>query len=113
MAEHEANGGLLAQFSDALAQAVETAGRSVVAVKARRRFPGSGVLWAPAGTPPAVVDRLAGVLAKVLATPEMKARFAAQGTEVFLLPPKEFAAYVQADAKRLTDLIKSANIQGE
>jgi len=50
MAEHETSGGLLAQFSDALAQAVETAGRSVVAVKARRRFPGSGVLWAPAGT---------------------------------------------------------------
>jgi tripartite-type tricarboxylate transporter receptor subunit TctC len=70
-------------------------------------------ITAPASTPPAVVDRLAGVLAKVLATPEMKARFAAQGTEVFLLPPKEFAAYVQADAKRLTDLIKSANIQGE
>jgi len=29
------------------------------------------------------------------------------------LPPKEFAAYVHEDAKRLTDLIKSANIQGE
>jgi hypothetical protein len=29
------------------------------------------------------------------------------------LPPKAFAAYVQTDAKRLTDLIKSANIQGE
>jgi tripartite-type tricarboxylate transporter receptor subunit TctC len=29
------------------------------------------------------------------------------------LPPEEFAAYVQEDAKRLTDLIKSANIQGE
>jgi S1-C subfamily serine protease len=50
MAEHETNAGLLAQFSDTLAEAVETAGRSVVAVKARRRFPGSGVLWAPAGT---------------------------------------------------------------
>jgi hypothetical protein len=30
-----------------------------------------------------------------------------------LLRPKEFAAYVQEDAKRLTDLIMSANIQGE
>ena len=68
---------------------------------------------APAGTPPAIVDRLAAVLGKVLASPEIKAKFAAQGTEVFLLPPKEFAAYVQEDAKRLTDLIKSANIQGE
>jgi S1-C subfamily serine protease len=41
---------LLAQFSDDLAQAVDTAGLAVVAVKARRRVPGSGVLWTPAGT---------------------------------------------------------------
>jgi S1-C subfamily serine protease len=46
----DAPGGLLAQFSDDLARAVETAGRAVVAVKARRRVPGSGVLWSPAGT---------------------------------------------------------------
>src|SRR5215210_257655 len=49
MAEQSTRGGLLAQFSDDLAQAVETAGQAVVAVKARRRVPGSGVLWAPAG----------------------------------------------------------------
>jgi len=42
-----------------------------------------------------------------------KAKLAAQGTEVFQLPPKAIAAYVQTAAKRLTDLIKSANIQGE
>jgi tripartite-type tricarboxylate transporter receptor subunit TctC len=70
-------------------------------------------ITAPAGTPPAIVDRLASVLGKVLSSPEIKARLAAQGTEIFLLPPKEFAAYVQADGKRLTDLIKSADIQGE
>jgi len=68
---------------------------------------------APAGTPPAIVDKLATTLAKVLGSPEIKARFAQQGTEVFLLPPKEFEAYVRTDAKRLTDLIKTANIQGE
>src|SRR6478735_8861509 len=70
-------------------------------------------ITAPAGTPPAIVEQLASVLGKVLTSPEIKAKFAAQGTEVFLLPPKEFATYVQEDAKRLTDLIKSANIQGE
>jgi S1-C subfamily serine protease len=41
--------GLLARFSDDLADAVEAAGRRVVAVKARRRVPGSGVLWNAAG----------------------------------------------------------------
>jgi tripartite-type tricarboxylate transporter receptor subunit TctC len=70
-------------------------------------------ITAPAGTPPAIVDRLASVLDKVLSSPETKARLAAQATEIFLLPPKELAAYVQADGERLTDLIKSANIQGE
>jgi tripartite-type tricarboxylate transporter receptor subunit TctC len=70
-------------------------------------------ITAPAGTPAAIVDRLASVLGKVLASPDIKAKFAAQGTEVFLLPPKEFAVYVQEDARRLTGLIKSANIQGE
>jgi tripartite-type tricarboxylate transporter receptor subunit TctC len=68
---------------------------------------------APAGTSPAIVDRLAAVIGKVLTSSDIKARFAAQGTEIFLLPPKEFAAYVQTDARRLADLIKSANIQGE
>jgi S1-C subfamily serine protease len=46
----DTTGGLLAQFSDDLARAVEMAGRAVVVVKARRRVPGSGVLWSPAGT---------------------------------------------------------------
>ncbi len=37
--------GLLASLSDELAGAVERAGRSVVAVNGRRRFPGSGIAW--------------------------------------------------------------------
>src|SRR5215210_2823559 len=50
MSESGTEGGVLARFSDDLASAVETAGQLVVAVKARRRVPGSGVLWNPAGT---------------------------------------------------------------
>jgi len=41
------SGGPLAALSDDLAAAVETAGRSVVAVHARRRIPASGVVWQP------------------------------------------------------------------
>jgi S1-C subfamily serine protease len=50
MSGTETEGGVLARFSDDLAGAVETAGQLVVTVKARRRVPGSGVLWSPAGT---------------------------------------------------------------
>ena len=52
-------------------------------------------ITAPAGTPPAIVDKLAATLTKVLNSPDIKAKFAQQGTEVFLLQPKEFEAYVR------------------
>lgn len=39
--------GVLAQLSDALAAAVERAGRSTVTVHARRRVPASGIIWQP------------------------------------------------------------------
>jgi S1-C subfamily serine protease len=39
--------GVLASVSDELAGAVERAGRSVVAVHGRRRFPASGLAWRP------------------------------------------------------------------
>jgi S1-C subfamily serine protease len=41
--------GVLAAFSDKLAEAVERAGGSVVRVEARRRQPASGVVWGPDG----------------------------------------------------------------
>jgi serine protease DegQ len=40
-------GGLLAALSNDLAAAVDTVGRAVVAVHARRRIPSSGVVWQP------------------------------------------------------------------
>src|SRR5438876_711597 len=41
--------GVLAAFSDQLAQAVERTGNSVVRVEARRRYPSSGVAWTADG----------------------------------------------------------------
>lgn len=40
-------GGLLAALSNDLAAAVDTVGRAVVAIHARRRIPSSGVVWRP------------------------------------------------------------------
>jgi tripartite-type tricarboxylate transporter receptor subunit TctC len=67
----------------------------------------------PAGTPPAIVERLAAAFEQVLGSPDVKAKLASQGAEVFYLPPKRFAAYLADDAARLTKLIKSAHITGE
>jgi tripartite-type tricarboxylate transporter receptor subunit TctC len=70
-------------------------------------------ITAPAATPKPVVEKLTAVISKVLTSPDAVAKLTSQGAEIFLLPPKEFADYLQADAGRLTRLIKSANIQAE
>lgn len=49
MSEETSGAGVLAQFSDGLAAAVERAGGSVVRVEARRRQPASGVVWGEGG----------------------------------------------------------------
>ena len=68
---------------------------------------------APAGTPQAIVDRLAAAFQKSVNAPDIKAKLAAQGVETFYLGPKDFMAYLSDDAKRMSDLIKSANIKAE
>jgi len=68
---------------------------------------------APAGTPPAVVDKLSAAFEKSLASPEVKRKLAAQGVETFFLSPQDFVAYLDTDAKNLNQLIKSANIKVE
>ncbi len=70
-------------------------------------------LVAPAGLPKPVLDRLAAELAKVLATPEIRAKFAAAGSEVRSRGPEEFAAFVRADNAKWSALIKQRNIKLE
>jgi tripartite-type tricarboxylate transporter receptor subunit TctC len=68
---------------------------------------------APAGTPPAVIEKIAAAFEKSVNSPDVKAKLAAQGVETHYLGPKEFTAYLADDAKRMGDLIRSANIKGE
>ena len=65
----------------------------------------------PAGLPRDVVDRLAAELRKVLAGAELKARFAAAGSEVQPRGPLEFAAYVKGEAERWSALISQRGIK--
>ena len=68
---------------------------------------------APAGTPQPVIDKLAAAFQKSLANPDTKAKLAKVGFSTFYLAPKEFVAYLGEDEKRMSDLIKTANIKGE
>jgi len=68
-------------------------------------------LFAPAGTPAAVVNRLNSETAKVLKDADIQRRFGEQGLETTVMTPAELKRYTEADVSRWTKLIKAANIK--
>jgi tripartite-type tricarboxylate transporter receptor subunit TctC len=68
-------------------------------------------LFAPAGTPQAIVDKLSTDIAKVLAMPDVRAKLAAIGLEPVGTTPAEFAAVVQKDYEKWGQVIRNANIK--
>jgi tripartite-type tricarboxylate transporter receptor subunit TctC len=68
-------------------------------------------LFAAAGTPKAVVDRLADVVAKVVASKAVHERFVSLGAEPKSNTPEEFAQLVRADVARWARVVKAANIK--
>ena len=68
-------------------------------------------LLAPAGTPQAIVDKIAADTAKVLAMPEVRDKLAAIGLEAVGNTPAEFAAIVRKDYEKWGKVIRDANIK--
>lgn len=71
-----------------------------------------GVL-APAGTPPAIVERLHAEIVRVLALPEIRDRLAGEGVEVVGDTPGQFAAFLKSDIARWAPLIKQSGARLE
>jgi tripartite-type tricarboxylate transporter receptor subunit TctC len=70
-------------------------------------------LLAPAGTPAAILQRVHDETIKGLSTPEMKARFAAEGAEPVGDTPAEFAAVIRVEMDKWARVAKAANIMPE
>jgi hypothetical protein len=70
-------------------------------------------MFAPAGTPRPIIDRLYRATAKVLVNPELIARMASDGSEPVGSTPEEFAAHVKAEIARWGAIIEQAGIKGE
>ncbi len=70
-------------------------------------------LLAPAGTPPAVITRVNAETAKVLARPDVKAAFAAQGMDVMSGTPDQFANHIKSEIARMTKIAASAGIKAD
>jgi tripartite-type tricarboxylate transporter receptor subunit TctC len=67
----------------------------------------------PAGTPGAIVDKLAAAIHRALATPEMKERLASGGSKATPMSPHEFAAFIRADTERWAPAIKASGARVE
>jgi tripartite-type tricarboxylate transporter receptor subunit TctC len=68
-------------------------------------------LFAPAGTPPAIIKRLADATIAILKTPEIKERFAAISATPVGSSPEEFSKYVKAEITKWGMVAKQANVQ--
>jgi tripartite-type tricarboxylate transporter receptor subunit TctC len=68
-------------------------------------------LWAPAGTPPAVVQKISRDLARVVTAPDVRERLATLGAEPMSMPPEEFARFVRAEIADAARIARAAGIR--
>ena len=68
-------------------------------------------VWAPAGTPARVVDKLSKDIARVLATPDLLAWIADHGGEPMNMTQPEFARFVQAESENAARIFKDAGLK--
>ncbi|HEX5129015.1 MAG TPA: tripartite tricarboxylate transporter substrate binding protein, partial [Usitatibacter sp.] len=68
-------------------------------------------LNAPAKTPPEIIRRLAAEAAKAVQQPEVLKRFAADDAEAVGSTPEEYAAFITAEQKRWSEVVRKANIK--
>ena len=70
-------------------------------------------LFAPAGTPPAVVQRVSRALAAGLRDPAIRARVQSLGYEPVGSTPEEFAAFFAAEMPRVAELVRISGARVE
>jgi len=70
-------------------------------------------VFAPAGTPKPIVDRLHAEIMKIVATPEVQARLKGFGMAPSTMTPAELGAYQKAEVEKWAKVIKAAGIKAD
>ena len=70
-------------------------------------------VFAPAGTPKPIVDRLHAEIMKIVATPEVQERLKSFGMLPSTMTPAELGAYQKAEVAKWAQVIKAAGIKAE
>ncbi|HTP62917.1 MAG TPA: tripartite tricarboxylate transporter substrate binding protein [Burkholderiales bacterium] len=68
-------------------------------------------LFAPAGTPPAILAKIHAELVKAIGAPDMKEYFASQGFFIGGNSPAEFRAFVEKEIAKWAQIVKAANVK--
>ena len=68
-------------------------------------------MFAPAGTPPAVVDKLNAEINASLQSPAMRASMRKLGFEANIGSPEEFAVFIAEELPRWAEIMKSVGAQ--
>ena len=69
--------------------------------------------FSPAGTPRAIIDKLALETNKVVATADFREKIAEQALDPFILTTEQFAALIKSDTANFVEVIKNSNIKLE
>jgi tripartite-type tricarboxylate transporter receptor subunit TctC len=68
-------------------------------------------LFAPAGTPKPIVDKLHAEILKIIQSPEMQERIKGLGMQPSVLTPEQVQAFQKAEIDKWAQVIKAANIK--
>lgn len=70
-------------------------------------------IYAPKGTPSAIVSRMASEIGKAMAQPDIRDRLAAQGFQAATDTPAQFDACLKSEMAKWTKVAREANVQPE
>jgi tripartite-type tricarboxylate transporter receptor subunit TctC len=68
-------------------------------------------VWAPAGTPAPIVDKLGQDIARAFAMPDLRERLASNVAEPLDITPAEFARFIRSETEAAARIIKAAGIK--
>jgi tripartite-type tricarboxylate transporter receptor subunit TctC len=68
-------------------------------------------VFAPAQTPPAIIDKLNRAIADALRKPAVLEKIAGMGAEPMLMTPDEFRKLVKTDTEKWRAVVKQANVK--
>jgi tripartite-type tricarboxylate transporter receptor subunit TctC len=70
-------------------------------------------LWAPAGTPVDLVEKLSRDVARALAAPDLREQLGKLGGEPMAMTPAQFAEFVRREIEDSTRIVKAAGIRAQ